>query len=67
MTTRLLAGALLAACVSLAFYLNDNHAKKRVKQIESACFNGGYILDKNGEKYLCTYLGKITDDELRKD
>jgi len=67
MTTRLLAGALLAACVSAAFYLNDNHAKNRVKQIENACFDGGYILAKSGEKYLCTYMGKITDDELRKD
>lgn len=67
MTTRLLAGALLAACVSAAFYFNDNHAKQRVKQIESACFNGGYIFDKVGEKYICTYMGKITDDDLRKD
>ncbi len=68
MIARLLLFAMIAVSVFVAIVAKIEHGdNSRLKQIENACFEGSYILDNVGTKYMCINLGRFTHEDARHD
>jgi len=61
---------LVAATIFASAFVVDHRVeleRQKLKDIQSACFEGGYILNNVGTKYICINMGRFTDEDARHD
>lgn len=61
---------LVAATIFASAFVFDHRVeleRKKLKDIQDACFNGGYIVSNIGTKYICRDLGKLSTEDARHD
>jgi hypothetical protein len=61
---------LVASTIFASAFVVDHRVqleRKKLKDIQDACFDGGYILNNVGSKYICINLGRFSHEDARHD